>query len=53
MAKFEAAAARYLRNIFICKVCKSKMRTTNMRVLSGKVSCRKCKGKALRPVRRK
>jgi len=39
--------------MFVCRACKSKLRTTMMRVLSGKVSCRKCGSTALRQVRKK
>ncbi len=53
MGKFPEAAARLLDNLFVCRRCKSKIRATNLRILSGKVSCRKCAGKVLRPVRKK
>ncbi|RJQ17073.1 50S ribosomal protein L40e [Candidatus Woesearchaeota archaeon] len=53
MVKFPEAAARLTKNIFICRRCKSKIRTTNMKVLAGKVRCRKCTAKVLRPMRKK
>lgn len=53
MGKFPEAAARILNNIFVCKRCKSKIRTTNLRVLKGEVSCRKCSSVALRPAKKK
>ena len=53
MGKFPEAAARTLDNIFVCKDCKSKIRTTNLRVLGGKVKCRNCGSRALRPARKK
>ena len=53
MAKFEEAAARKFKNIFICRRCKSKVRATNLKVIAGKISCRKCDSKALKPKRRK
>ncbi len=53
MAKFPEAEARLFKNIFVCRKCKSRIRTTNLRVLAGRVSCRKCKSKALKPVRKK
>jgi len=53
MVKFDEAAARFLRNMFVCKACKTKLRTSNMRVLAGKARCRKCDGTAFRPVRKK
>ncbi|MAE12963.1 50S ribosomal protein L40e [Candidatus Woesearchaeota archaeon] len=53
MGKFPEAEARILKNIFVCRTCKSKIRTENRRVLRGKVSCRKCSSKRLRPARKK
>jgi ribosomal protein L40E len=53
MAKFEEAEKRMFRNIFICRKCKSKLRAQPMKVRLGKVSCRKCGCKALRPVKKK
>ena len=55
MGKFPEAQARTLDNIFVCKVCKHKIRTTNLRVIKGEVRCRNtsCRSKALRPIRKK
>ncbi len=53
MAKFPEAEARLYKNIFVCKDCKSKIRAPQMKVLQGKISCRKCKSKSLRTVRKK
>ncbi len=53
MAKFPEAEARTIKNRFVCRRCKSVIRSTNIRILSGKVKCRKCNNKALRPVRKK
>ena len=53
MAKFPEAHARLYKNIFICKKCKSKIRANNMKVIQGRISCRKCASKALRTVRMK
>ncbi len=53
MVKFPEAEARFFRNIFVCRKCKSKVRAPNLKVVQGKVNCRKCGSKALRPVRRK
>lgn len=53
MAKLPAAQARLFKNIFVCKECKSKIRTEPIRVISGKVRCRKCGSNALRPIRKK
>ena len=53
MAKIPAAQARLFKNIFVCQNCKAKIRTEPIRVINGKVRCRKCKSDALRPVRKK
>jgi ribosomal protein L40E len=53
MVKFDEANARILKNIFVCRRCKSKMRGPMLKVLAGKISCRNCSSKALRPVRKK
>lgn len=53
MAKFEEAEKRMFRGIFVCRTCKSKRRANVMKVLQGKVSCRKCGSHALRTVRKK
>ena len=53
MSKFAEAEARRFKNIFVCRSCKAKIRAPNMKVLAGKVKCRTCNGKALRPVRKK
>jgi len=53
MVKFPEAHARLHKDMFVCRKCKSKIRTNNMKVLQGKVSCRKCSSKALRVVRKK
>lgn len=53
MAKFAEANARLYQNIFVCKDCKTKFRAQQMKVLQGKVSCRGCKSKSIRTVRKK
>jgi len=53
MVKFQEAEARLFRNIFVCRKCKSKIRAPNLKVVAGKIRCRKCHSKALRPVRKK
>ena len=53
MTRFAEAETRRFRNVFICKVCKSKIKAPNMKVLQGKVACRKCGSKQLRTARRK
>jgi ribosomal protein L40E len=50
MAKFAEAEERIFRNVYVCRRCKSKIRISNPSVMKkGKVKCRKCKYKVLRP----
>lgn len=53
MVKFPQADARNFHNIFVCRKCGSKIRAPTMKVLTGKVRCRKCKCRVLRPKRKK
>jgi ribosomal protein L40E len=53
MARFDATMGRLFNRVFVCKKCKSKIRTDIIRVLSGKVKCRKCSAKAFRPIKSK
>jgi len=53
MVKFPEAEARIIHNIFVCRNCKTKIRANIMKVLQGKIKCRKCNSKALRPLRKK
>lgn len=53
MAKIAEAEARLFKNIFVCRKCKRKIRAPIMKVLRGKISCRKCSAKTLRTKRKK
>ena len=53
MVKFPEAQARLYKNVFVCRRCKTKIRSDNMKIIAKKVKCRKCNGKALRAVRKK
>jgi predicted Zn finger-like uncharacterized protein len=53
MAKLPATQARIFKNVFVCKNCKTKVRAEPLRILIGKVKCRKCNRKAFRPIRKK
>jgi len=53
MAKIQAAMNRLFKNVFICKNCSTKMRAESVKVIEGKVRCRKCARKAFRPIRKK
>lgn len=50
---FEEAKIRLFTNIFVCKRCKSKIRAQNLKVIGGKIKCRKCDSYALRVKRKK
>lgn len=51
MAKklYPEAVRRIFTGVFVCKVCKSKIRADPRHVRLGKVKCRKCGSRALRP----
>ncbi|MEM5802312.1 MAG: 50S ribosomal protein L40e [Candidatus Aenigmatarchaeota archaeon] len=49
---FPETLQRLYFRVFVCRVCKSKMRADPAKVKEGKVKCRKCGSKALRPKRR-
>ncbi len=51
MGVFKEAEARMFKNVYVCKQCESKTRTSISKVLNGKAVCRACKSKKLRPVR--
>ncbi|MBS3168283.1 hypothetical protein J4216_04110 [Candidatus Woesearchaeota archaeon] len=53
MVKFPEANQRLYGNMFVCRKCKSKKRADPAKIRKGKVTCRNCSSKALRPVRKK
>ncbi|MEK6916781.1 MAG: hypothetical protein AABW92_03475 [Nanoarchaeota archaeon] len=53
MVKFAEADARLFKGVFVCRKCKSKARTSNLKVLAGKVTCKKCGCHAFRPLKKK
>jgi ribosomal protein L40E len=53
LVKFPEADARIFKNTFVCRRCKTKVKTTAMQVRAGKISCRKCGARALRVIRKK
>ena len=52
MVKFHEAQVRLYKNVFVCRVCKSKIRADPAKVRIGKIKCRKCGSRYLRPKRR-
>lgn len=53
MTKFPEADARRFHNVFVCRLCKAKIKAPNMKVIEGKISCRNCSSKKLRTVKKK
>ncbi|HJX05408.1 MAG TPA: 50S ribosomal protein L40e [Candidatus Nanoarchaeia archaeon] len=53
MVKFPEAEARLFKNVFVCRKCKTKIKAPTLKVLAGKIKCRKCNSKILRTVRKK
>lgn len=52
MSKFKEAEGRLFKNVFVCRVCKSKIRANPVKLKQGKVKCRKCGSHVLRPKRK-
>lgn len=50
--KFPEAEQRLFHRIFVCMKCGAKYKADLVKVRSGKVKCRKCKSKQLRPIHR-
>jgi len=46
------ATQRLFFRVFVCRVCKTKIRADPAKVKEGKVKCRRCGSRALRPKRR-
>jgi DNA-directed RNA polymerase subunit RPC12/RpoP len=53
MAKIVEAMNRLFKNVFVCKNCKSKVHARPIKILEGKIKCRKCGKKSFRPIRKK
>jgi ribosomal protein L40E len=53
MVKFPEAQARLFKGKFACRRCKTVIKSSMMKIMAGKVSCKKCGSKALRPLRKK
>jgi|TARA_B100001964_G_C14250886_1_gene609890 formylmethanofuran dehydrogenase subunit E len=53
MVKFPESHARKFLNVFVCKKCSTKIRSQNMKIIQGRVKCRRCQGKKFRAVRKK
>ncbi len=53
MAKIPEAEERLFKNVFVCRRCNTKIRAPTLKVIAGKVRCRKCGSRALRPIKKK
>jgi len=53
MVKFPEAENRRFHSMFVCKKCKTRMKAPNLKIIEGKISCRKCKANKFRPVKKK
>ena len=53
MAKIIEAQNRLFKNVFVFKNCHAKLRSDPLKILEGKVKCRKCKKKSFRPIKKK
>jgi hypothetical protein len=53
--KIPEAQNRLFKNVFVCKKCQSKMKVDPLKVLKGRIKCRKkdCRGRAFRPLKKK
>ena len=50
--KFPEAENRLFHRMFVCMSCGAKIKADNIKVRAGKVKCRKCKAKRLRPIKK-
>lgn len=53
MAKFPEAEARIMKNVFVGKNGRGKVRASKMKILAGKIRPKKINSKYLRPLRKK
>ena len=52
MVKNEEGIARIFSRVFVCRKCKTKRRCDPAKIRAGRVICRKCNSRALRPIKR-
>ena len=52
-AKVPAAQNRMFKNTFVCKYCKHKVRVDPLKILGGKIMCRKCRKSDFRVIKKK
>ncbi len=49
---FPEAMARIYQRMYVCRVCKTKIRADGAKIKAGVVKCRGCGSRALRPKKR-
>jgi ribosomal protein L40E len=49
---FPEAMARLYLNVYVCRVCKTKLRADSKKIRDGTAKCRNCGSRALRPKKR-
>ncbi len=52
MAKFPEAQARLFGNVYVCRGCKTKMKSTPQKVNLKKLVCRRCGKRAFRAIKK-
>ncbi|MBI2672815.1 50S ribosomal protein L40e [Candidatus Woesearchaeota archaeon] len=52
MAKFPEAQARLFHNVFVCKKCKKKARTSMQKIIQRKIVCKRCGSKNFRAIKK-
>ena len=52
MAKFPEAQVRLFKNVYVCRNCKSKIRSTPQKVNLKLLTCRSCGKKVFRPIKK-
>jgi ribosomal protein L40E len=50
--KFPEAEARLFARVYICMHCGARIKADAMKVKAGKIKCRKCRRRELRPIKR-
>lgn len=53
MVKFPEADARLFRNKFVCRRCKSVIRSPSRKIAEGNITCRGCGSHKFKPKRKK
>lgn len=53
MAKIAEATNRLFKNVFVCKNCKTKLKSKPIKILKEEVRCKKCGKTSFRPLRKK